>query len=290
MNSQVAIVVLALSFAATVLAQDFDSAVSRIAPSGVRLGLSLEELRATRPTVFEGPSATMPGSDRTASPQFPTYMENQGIGQAGHTSYWYLLSQNKVVGILKTTSLVSIDLKAGNLAAQRLFSELSELLGTQQQESILRKGQIGFVPVRADVWKNAATGQAIYFIATDKEITVAALAQSDFPLGQVLIRPNAERFPIEAPAERTIRDLERTSPPQAESKQAPVQAVPAFDIASKPVTKSAVASDQSTVHEPSIKPPAKKVENRFWLLFVVFGTAIIAGVAIAVRYFGKRSR
>ena len=290
MNRQLVIVVLAWSFSATLLAQDFDSALSRIAPSGVRLGLSLEELRTTRPTIFEGPSARMPGSDRTGSPQFPTYMENQGLGQTGHTSYWYLLSQNKVVGVLKTTNLVGIDLEAANVAAQRMFRELAESLGNGQQESILRKGQTAFVPVRADFWKNSASGQTIYFIATDKEITVAALAPSDFPFGQVLIRPNAERFPIEAPAERTIRDLDRTSSAQAERKQSPVQTAPTPGIVSEPVAKNPVASDQSTAHAASNSPPAEKVENRFWLLFVVLGGAIFAGIAIAARHFGKRSR
>jgi hypothetical protein len=290
MKRHAAIVVLAWSFVATVWAQDFDSAVSRIAPSGVRLGLSLEELKTTRPAVFEGPSATMPGSARTASPQFPTYMENQGLGQAGHTSYWYLLSQNKVVGILKTTNLVGIDLEAGNLTAQRMFSELAESLGKGQQESILRKGQTAFVPVRADVWKNSASGQTIYFIATNKEITVAALAPSDFPFGQVLIRPNAERFPIEAPAERTIQDLHRTSPAQAERKQSPVQTAPTPGIATKPVAKNAVTSDQSTAPAPSNKPLAEKAGNRFWLLLVVLGAAVVAGIALAVRHFGRRSR
>jgi hypothetical protein len=289
MNRQAAIAVFAWSFAAAVWAQDFDSAVSRIAPPGVRLGLSLDELKVTRPAVIEGPSATMPGSTRTASPQFPTYMENQGVGRPGHISYWYLLSQDKVVGILKTTNLVGVDLEAGNMTAQRMFSELAELLGRGQEESILRKGQTAFVPVRADVWKSAKSGQSIYFIATDKEITSAALAQSDFPFSQVLIRPNAERFPLEAPAERTIRDLERTSPAEPERKQVAALATPTADIESKPAVKNADSSNQSISQTPDDKPNADTEENPFWLLFVVFGIAIFAGVAIAVRYFGKRA-
>lgn len=283
------IAVLVLICLDVVSAQNFESATSKIAPSGVRLGLNVEELKATRPDVYQGPSAAMPGSPQADSKQFATYMEVQGMGQPGHVSYWYLLSKNQVVGVLKTTNLVGIDEEARGTSAQTLFRELTSLLGVSQQESILRKGGTAFVPVRSDVWKDSESGRAIYFIATDKEITVAALAQSNFPIEQVFIRPNTERFPLENPAEASIRDLDRPNLDKSPITQRSARAHGNPDLQSTPSTKAGT-TDQ-LAKQPSASGGVIEEQNkqRSFPVVLVFGAVVLAALALAVFYYKRRS-
>lgn len=283
------IAVLVLICLDVVSAQNFESAISKIAPSGVRLGLNVEELKATRPDVYQGPSAAMPGSPQADFKQFATFMEVQGMGQPGHVSYWYLLSQNQVVGVLKTTNLVGIDDEARGTSAQSLFRELTSLLGGSQQESIIRKGGTAFVPVRSDVWKDSESGRAIYFIATDKEITVAALAQSNFPIEQVFIRPNAERFPLENPAEASIRDLDRPNLDKSPITQRSAQAHGNPDVQFTPSAK-ARTTDQ-LAKQPSASGGVIEEQNkqRSFPLILVFGAVVLAALALAAFYYKRRS-
>jgi len=285
----VSIAVLVFGCLAVVSAQDFESAISRIAPSGVRLGLDAEELKATRPDVYQGPSAAMPKPPQTDSNQFSTYMEVQGMGKPGHVSYWYLLSQNQVVGVLKTTNLIGIDDKARVVAAQSLFRELTTLLGDSQKEPILRKGGTAFVPVRSDVWKDSESGSTIYFIATDKEITVAALAQSNFPIEQVFIRPNAERFPLENPAEASIRDLDRPDAAKPPTTQHSLQAQAPPDVQSTPSTKSKIIDQLAKQPSASGAVVAQKNKEHSIPLVLVFGAIVLAAIACVVLYFKRSS-
>ncbi len=286
----VSIVILVLCCLGSVSAQNFESAVSRIAPSGVSLGLTVEVLKATRPDVYQGPSAAMPGLPRVDSKQFVSYMEVQGIGQPGHVSYWYLLAQNQVVGVLKTTRLVSISGEARDSAAQSLFRELTTLLGDSKQESILRKGGTAFVPVRSDVWKDSESGSAIHFIATDKEITVAALAQSNFPIEQVFIRPNPERFPLENPAEASIRDLERPSADKSPITQRPAQAQGNPDVRSTPSTKA--GTTDPLAKQPNASGGVVSDENKehSFPIALIFGAVVLAALVFIIFYYKRRSR
>jgi len=267
---------------ATLQAQNFDAAVNQIAPSGVQLGTFVEDLKAARTNLFEGPVATWPGVQQSKT--YPIFMENQGVGAPGHLSYWYLTAQDRVVGVLKTRSLVGISRESGEEDARQMFLRLSKQLGQARQETLIRKGVIGFVPVRSDVWNDPSSGGKVYFIATDKEITVAAVEASDFPLGQIFIRPNDERFPLENESERTVHDIARPTDvvggsseseptPKAEvSLAAPAQTLP------QPTASPKVAP--STVN----KPLMSRSSDSFPIGLVVGAVLIIVGFTSIIFY------
>jgi len=260
-------------------AQDFNAAVETIIPEGVRLGMGVADLQQARLTTFEGPAVALSGGQDAK--MYRTLMEVQNIGAPGHLSYWYLCSHEKLVGILRTRSLVGIDPESSKDATQQAFSKLAQQLGSARQETLLRKGEAAFVPVRADVWRSKE-GKAIYFIATDREMTVAVVEPTDFPLAQIFIRPDPQRFPMEEPEKRTIADLERQSAIAAESaapriaSTPPTQRTPEVQLPSKSATPTPATA------------PARAVQNeKEWnasrILLLVVGSAAVVFVAVLLR-------
>ena len=198
-----------------VRSQDFGAAAKEIVPNGVEIGMLISDLKENRPTIFDGPSA----ANLRGEPH-QTFMETQGLGKPGYVSFWYFTSSNQVVGAIKTKAHAGIAEAVFVNEAQRIFADLVSNLGKPFQDTILRKDAESFIPVRADVWKDPASGLMIYFVATTREITTAVIKPSDFPINQVFIRPDPQRFPLGQSKEISIRDIERSA-----SEPQPVPAV-----------------------------------------------------------------
>jgi hypothetical protein len=289
MKAWISIAIFAIIFVALAKAQDFDAAISRVFPSGVYFGLNADQLKATRQKIFEGPAASIPGSPQVVSNQFTSYMEIEGLGKPRSISYWYLLSENKVVGVLKITNTIGIDDQARMKSAQQLFNELTASLGGSQKESILRKGKTAFVPVRADVWKDRKNGSEIYFIATNAEITVAALTQSDFPTEQILIRPNAERFPLEKPADASIVDIDRGDVDKPVITRHSLQAQDNSDVYSVPSSNAKKMNQLTKEPEKSSKTAARSSNEHSFPSLIVVVAAVVVTLTLVVFYFKGRS-
>lgn len=265
-------------------AQDFKVAADTIVPDGVRLGMGVADLKQARPTAFEGPPASLPGGQDAKT--YRTLMEVQNIGVPGHLSYWYLCSREKVVGVLRTRSLVGIDPESSKQAAQQAYGQLAQQLGSARQETFLRKGEAAYVPVRADVWRSKEGG-AIYFIATDREMTVAIVEATDFPLDQVFIRPDPQRFPMEEPDKQSVFDLER--PVAITTPDAPVSRVAATPLPDR--TPKAEPSDESAKLTPETLPtttPVRASQNETqWsdsrILLLVVESAVVVVMAVLFR-------
>jgi hypothetical protein len=209
-------------------------------------------------------------------------MELQGMGAPGHLSYWYLCSHEKVVGVLRTRSLIGTDAGASKEAAQQTYRGLAEQLGSSGQETLLRKGATAFVPVRADVWRSKE-GRAVYYIATDHELTVAVVEPSDFPLDQVFIRPDPQRFPMEEPSQKSIADLERPV-------TIATSGVPALHVAPttttgqmpevEPPRESTTPTPESlSASTPVPASPSKAVGNASGILLLVLASAAVIVIA-----------
>lgn len=259
-------------------AQDFNAAVETIIPEGIRLGMGVADLQQVRPTTFEGPAVALPGGQDAK--MYRTLMEVQNIGAPGHLSYWYLCSHEKLVGVLLTRSLVGIDTESSKDAAQQTFSKFAQQLGSARKETLLRKGEAAFVPVRADVWRSKE-GRAIYFIATDREMTVAVVEPSDFPLAQIFIRPDPQRFPMEEP-KRTIADLERPVAIAAESAVPRVAVTPPTER-----TPEVQPPPKSATHTPTTAPVRVVQNETQWsasrILLLVVGSAVVVLAAVLLR-------
>jgi hypothetical protein len=267
-------------------AQDFTAATETVLPDGVRLGMGVADIKKARPATFEGPPASLPGSQDSKT--YGTLMEVQNMGAPGHLSYWYLCAHERVVGVLRTRSLVGIDPESAKSAGQQTYSQLAQQLGAARQETLLRKGGTAFVPVRADVWRSKE-GRAIYFIATDQEMTVAVVEATDFPLAQVFIRPDPQRFPIEEPDKRSVFDLER---PAATASATPVPtatptSVPSQTPEAQPLRETFKATPTSSpVAKPTSAPASQNATS--WnvsrtLALVVVGAVVIAIAALLIR-------
>lgn len=270
----------------TAFAQDLSAATGTILPDGVRLGMSTAELKKARPKAFEGPSASLPIGGYSETHR--TLMEVLNMGSPGHHSFWYLVTREKLVGVLKTRSLVGIDAGFAQSTAQQTYGQLSERLGAARQETLLRKGSAAFVPVRADVWRSQA-GTTIYFIATDHEMTLAVVEATDFPLAQVFIRPDPQRFPVEDPSKSSIIDIER---PMATPSAAPARDTsPAGSISHTPdappraVAKSMPARLSGDPPAPTLASQQATSRNtsRMLLLFLA-GAVVTALVAVLIRW------
>lgn len=200
---------LCLSFSSDVFAQNYDAVMKIIAPTGVYLGMSVAELRRNRPTTFDGPRAFSP--DAKDKDVFTSRGEIQGMGAPRGVSHLYLCSHNRIVGVLRTESLIGVSPKQIDAIAHNTYRQFVKLLGNAQQDTLLRKGRTAFVEVRADVWQSVKTEALVYFVATNQEMTTAIVEASDFPLAQIFIRPDPQRFPLESSASRSIIDVERPS-------------------------------------------------------------------------------
>ena len=273
-----------LFLAACSFAQDFDAAVGSIVPGGVRLGMGVAEIKQARPATFEGPPASSPtGVDLNT---YRTLIEVQNVGAPGHLSYWYLCSHEQVVGVLRTRSLVGIAPETATLAAQQMYSQFVEKLGTAREETLLRKGGTAFVPVRADVWISSESGRTIYFIATNKEMTVAVVEATDFPLAQVFIKPDPQRFPLEEPDKRSVLDLER---PIAMAVVSPVPSNPATSLSEQtpkgqPIRGYMKAMPPNSPVATSIHASLEKTRgSAFWTLVLVIGGAVIATIVVLLK-------
>ena len=113
----------ALSVAAE--AADFAAAEAFLAPSQVKLGMSTSSLKAVRPNLFDGPEAV---SRAVPNNRCPTLMEVLDLGKPSQISYWYLLADDKLVGILRTRNLVLLDDEARNEEAMAVYQNLTVLL------------------------------------------------------------------------------------------------------------------------------------------------------------------
>ena len=269
-----------LLLATSMEAADFSAAEALIAPGQVRLGMSIADLKSVRPKVFEGPETRRP--DDVQNRMWPTLMEVIDLGKPSQASFWYLFSNDKLIGLFRTRNLVLVSPEERNAEASAAYDAFAGLLGVPRQESLLRKGEKSFVPVRADVWTDDAARLSFYFIATTKEITTAVVTPSDFPTEQVFIRPDPKRFEVEDKAAQTLADLPRSQTTGGGSAPR-INGTPAFSIPSPPQPKQGMPT-------PSVNPPKaeqpKDDARSFGLLALVISIALV-GFWIAWRAISK---
>ena len=250
-----------------------------IAPGQVALGMSLAALKAVRPKAFDGPGASRPNDPQQR--KWPTMMEVIDLGQPSQVSFWYLFSNDKLSGLLKTRNLVLVSPEMRNGEASDAYDSLAELLGEPRQESLLRKGDASFVPVRADVWTDDVKRLSFYFIATTKEITIAVVAPGDFPMEQVLIRPDPKRFEVEDKTAQTVVDLPRSLPlGEGGEPRASRTLVPSIPSQSQPKQVRPTTS----VNPPKADQPKDGAQSfGLWTLgiIVALGALWMAGRAIS---------
>lgn len=266
-----------LLLVASVDATESSVAKALIAPGDVTLGMSLAALKTVRPKVFNGPEASRPNDPEQR--KWPTMMEVIDLGQPSQVSFWYLFSNDKLTGLLRTRNLVLVPPDERNAEALSAYDSFTGVLGDPRQEIFLRRGDASFVPVRADVWADNVAQLSFYFIATTKEITTAVVATSDFPMEQVLIRPDPKRFEVEDEAAQTVADLPR-SQPKGEAGTATIKKV--RTIPSPSLSESNQVKPTRSVNTSKAEQPDKNVQ-----LFVLW--ALVITIALGALWMSWRT-
>lgn len=187
-----------------------EEALRSVLLPGVKLGMSVTDFKSARPDAVEGPMTSLPASAGTGeNVSYGTFMEALDIGSIGFSSYWYLTEGEKIIGCLRTRSMVGIADDEINRKASDSFSAMAEAFGEPKSDLAMRKGDNGFVKVKVDKWEVPSLDGTAYFVATNREITTGFIKCSGFPVGQVFIKPDDERFPLEDAATRSVVDITR---------------------------------------------------------------------------------
>lgn len=259
-----------------------------VCPNQVEIGMEISKVRAIRASAFDGPVATSDDGKKI----WPTLMEVVDMGKDSQVSYWYLFSNGKLVGVQKTRNLNKNNIPSDvESEAGLLYSRITRALGESQIDFVVRKGEASFAQVQTDVWSEEKSGYRYFYIATTKEITVAVVSPSDFPLDQVFIRPNTKRFPIEETSAQTIKDLPRQrlnlnsrQPKYGESEDR---------TGNEESTRSEIGrSIDSPTQNHDLSNSANNIRhyNMFWLWGALAGIMVILIVGIWLKIASKNAR
>ena len=86
-----------------------EEALRSVLLPGVKLGMSVTDFKSARPDAVEGPMTSLPANAGTGeNVSYGTFMEALDIGSIGFSSYWYLTEGEKIIGCLRTRSMVGI--------------------------------------------------------------------------------------------------------------------------------------------------------------------------------------
>ncbi len=189
---------------------DIKNVQAAILPHGVVLGMSTETLKKIRTNIFPGPGKPATNDNQGHNDLgYESFMEIEGMGKPGHVSYWFFAQNGEVIGVVRTRALIGVSDLTTLQEPDGLYRLLAHEMGSASSRPILRKGKNAFVPVQADVWKDASTGWQGYYVATDQELSLAIVDPARFPLAEVFINPQDSRFELEPSDQRTIHDRGR---------------------------------------------------------------------------------
>ena len=144
---------------------------------GVKMGMSLEELKAARPAVF---SMDLSGFDRLAAPKppgAPVQMTEIRRGPDGASASAYHFKAGKMGVVRESTKTATrttlAPIEQTQAAVSKLAEELKANFVLKGQEQILRTGGVdGAALLTAQLWEDKANGLHLYFVATNQETDI----------------------------------------------------------------------------------------------------------------------
>lgn len=177
------------------------------APREFSVGMAESKLSDQKDGIFSGPSVR--SEDTNFS--FKTLMEIDGMGSPGHRSYYYLFEENKLQGVIQTTSLLGLDKdEATHIAAFDYKRVLKAISGQPKISEILRKDGESFSKVILEKWSVNNGEISVFHVATNYESSIGVLSSdTHFPIAQLFISAADQRFQGQIRAEATIVDTPR---------------------------------------------------------------------------------
>ena len=200
-------------------------------PEGVKVGMSLEELKKARPRVFD---MDMSGFDRPAPPKPPDAPVTMGeVTRTPHgaSASGYHFKGGKLGAVMGATKLgnkfAAPPVEETQPTVNKLLEELKANFVFKGQEQIVRSGGLdGAALLTAQLWEDKAAGLQLYFVATNQGIEIVifepkAFAKVDFFPGPETLEKS------KASTESIRRELgDRADPP-----------LPLIDLLAKPPTE-----------------------------------------------------
>ena len=172
-------------------------------PQNVKLGLSVEQLKAIRPDAVQSTAALLPRSNQAQK----SFEMIERISPA--TFYTYAFTDNILQAVIWSEPVIS------SLPSLIKPSELSSSLSQESQfvrsEKIARaSGTLEHFSVTADLWNDSKTGLQAYFVSTSQETTLIFFNPSKLNGGNFFV--GADRIPeLKADAD-AIRSQTKTDP------------------------------------------------------------------------------
>jgi hypothetical protein len=172
-------------------------------PQNVKLGLSVDQLKAIRPDAVQSMAALLPRSNQAHK----TFEMIERISPATYQTY--VFSDNILQAVIWSEPVIS------SLPSLINPSELSNSLSQEFQfvrsDKIARaSGTLEHFPVTADLWNDSKTGLQAYFISTSQETTLIFFNPSKLNGGNFFV--GADKIPeLKADAD-AIRSQTKTDP------------------------------------------------------------------------------
>ena len=177
------------------------------APREFYVGMAESKLLAQKDGLFPGPSVRLESSAYS----FKTFMEIDGVGSPGHRSFYYLFEDDKLQGMIQTTSLLGlVEDEAKRIAAFSYNRVLEAVSGQSEISEIRRKDGESFSKVTLESWNINNEAITVFHVATNYESSVGVFSSdTHFPTAQLFIAAADQRFQDQIKNEATIVDTPR---------------------------------------------------------------------------------
>lgn len=259
-------------------------------PPGVSMGMSLEELTTVRPGASRNEigAPSNPQSDRR---------EMVEITPQGDTrvAYWYRFKGRKLGAVTRSLMTARMPMEHAEAGALKVADELKADFALKGQEQVVRTTGTENTVLMAQLWEDLARGLNLYFVATNREITVVVFDPKAFGKADFFVGPEKMKD-LDAQAESVRRMTEKAAAtPIAIVDLLPkvMEATPTALSAAKTTSPSASNPEQTSSPEPgmpSTQTPMPAVERSELLRPWIIGGILVLLMIVALAVIWKRRR
>lgn len=256
-------------------------------PSGVVLGMTLDQLAQVRPEARKNDLIQSQNTDDESV----AMVEILRQGNAG-TAFWYRFKNGKLGAVSRSVSTKNLSSESAQASAGQTYDELRENFNLLRQEEVLRSTGAATFQVSAQLWEDKAKGLNIYFVASSQENTVIIFDPATFSSRDFFV-PVDKRGEIDAQA-KSVRDIlgksAPTPPPVVDflpevtkeaASKAPTPSPTAAPTTPVPPTTTPVQQPQSTAPATPSPTAAQTQSSRgFPIVPLAIGGAVIVGIVL----------
>jgi hypothetical protein len=260
-----------------------DSFYSENLPSGVKFGMTPDQLTQARPEARKNDLIKSPstGTESVAM------VEIARQGKSG-TAFWYRFKNGKLGAVSRSISTKNVPAESAQGSAAQTYNELRANFDLLRQEEVLRSTGASTFQLSAQLWEDKAKSLNIYFVASSQENTLIIFDPETFGSTDFFV-PLDKRKEIDA-QEKSVRDMLGESAPTPppvidllpkvtkESTSTPVPAPEAKSQAAPVPTQQPQSTPPTTPFPPTVED--KSASPGFPIMPVAIISAVIVGIVI----------